>query len=266
MSLMGVPQADTSASAAKTVGSLIGWTIVFEIKVGAPHTKTAAVQLTCRQISSVLDPVGSFADGFSGFQGSRFAYLVPIRGLPVIRTTGKLAGPDRENHPMSLLNILQYPDTQLRTTAEPVNNVDGRIATLVDSMFDTMYEAPGIGLAATQVNVHERVVVIDVSENNDQPLTLINPELITAEGEAEMEEGCLSIPGIYEKVTRPAQIRVGAIDREGNPYELDAEGLLAVCIQHEIDHLNGKLFVDYLSSLKRNRIRKKLIKQQRQDD
>ncbi len=167
---------------------------------------------------------------------------------------------------MSLLNILQYPDAQLRTTASPVTTVDGRIATLVDNMFQTMYEAPGIGLAATQVNVHERVVVIDVSEDSDQPITLINPELLVSEGEADMEEGCLSIPGIYEKVTRPAQVRVAAIDREGNPFELDAEGLLAVCIQHEIDHLNGKLFVDYLSTLKRNRIRKKLIKQQRAED
>lgn len=167
---------------------------------------------------------------------------------------------------MSLLNILQYPDAQLRTTAKAVETVDGRIASLVDNMFDTMYEAPGIGLAATQINVHERVVVIDVSEEGDQPLTLINPELIVTEGEAEMEEGCLSIPGIYEKVTRPAQVRVAAVDREGNPFEMDAEGLLAVCIQHEIDHLNGKLFVDYLSTLKRNRIRKKLIKQQRQED
>lgn len=144
-----------------------------------------------------------------------------------------------------------------------VDTVDGEVADLVDRMFETMYDAPGIGLAATQVNVHRRIVVIDVSELNNCPLTLINPELLLAEGEGEMQEGCLSIPDVYEMVKRPDKVRVGAIDREGNPYELEAEGLLAVCIQHEIDHLDGKLFVDYLSPLKRNRIRKKMIKRAR---
>jgi len=161
------------------------------------------------------------------------------------------------------LDILLYPDPLLRRTADPVDDVDGEVATLVDRMFETMYEAPGIGLAATQVNVHRRVVVIDVSEEKDSPLTLINPALVLAEGEAEMQEGCLSIPEVYETVRRPDKVRVAAVDREGNPFELDAEGLLAVCIQHEIDHLDGKLFVDYLSPLKRNRIRKKMIKRAR---
>jgi len=161
---------------------------------------------------------------------------------------------------VSLLDILIYPDQKLRRTAEPVANVDGSVASAVDNMLETMYEAPGIGLAATQVNDHRRIVVIDVSEDNDSPLTLINPTILTAEGKQEMQEGCLSIPGIYENVKRPAEIRISAIDREGNPFEMDADGLLAVCIQHEIDHLDGKLFVDYLSALKRNRIRKRMEK------
>lgn len=161
---------------------------------------------------------------------------------------------------MSLLDILYYPDAQLRRTAAEVADVDASIASLVDGMLETMYAAPGIGLAATQVNVHKRVVVMDVSEENDSPIVLINPEILHAEGEGEMQEGCLSIPGVYETVKRPAEVRVAAIDREGNPYELDADGLLAVCIQHEIDHLNGKLFVDYLSPLKRNRIRRRMEK------
>jgi len=167
---------------------------------------------------------------------------------------------------MTLLDILQYPDSALRSVAEPVSEVDGKLDALVANMLKTMYEAPGIGLAATQVNVHKRLVVMDVSEDNNEPLTLINPELLLAEGEAEMQEGCLSIPGVFEMIKRPANIRISAIDRQGNPFEMEAEGLLAVCIQHEIDHLNGKLFVDHLSSLKRNRIRKKMLKQQRQDD
>ncbi len=164
------------------------------------------------------------------------------------------------NYVVSLLDILYYPDPQLRTSASEVRDVDGNVAKLVDDMFATMYEAPGIGLAATQVNVHQQVVVIDVSEENDTPLTFINPKIIVAEGMAEMQEGCLSIPGVYETIKRPSEVRIAALDREGNPFEMDADGLLAVCIQHEIDHLQGKLFVDYLSTLKRNRIRKKLEK------
>ena len=166
---------------------------------------------------------------------------------------------------MALLDILQYPDKALRKIAQPVDEVDGSVDRLVSSMLETMYEAPGIGLAATQVNVHSRVVVIDVSEENNQPLVFINPKLLEVEGEEEMQEGCLSIPGIYENIKRPSQIKVEAVDRQGNPFTLEAEGLLGVCIQHEIDHLDGKLFVDYLSPLKRQRIRKKMLKQIRQD-
>lgn len=161
---------------------------------------------------------------------------------------------------MSLLDILYYPDPQLRKVAIEVPNVDGKVAQLVDDMLLTMYAAPGIGLAATQVNVHQQIVVVDVSEENDTPLTFINPSIVVSEGMAEMQEGCLSIPGVYESVKRPSEVRISAIDREGNPFEMDADGLLAVCIQHEIDHLQGKLFVDYLSTLKRNRIRKRMEK------
>lgn len=161
---------------------------------------------------------------------------------------------------MPTLPILLFPDTQLRKVAKPVAEVDGRIDTLVADMLETMYEAPGIGLAATQVNVHERVVVIDVSEECDSPLVLINPELIDKHGESEAQEGCLSIPGVYETIKRPAEVHIKAVGRDGNPYELSADGLLATCIQHEVDHLEGKLFVDYLSALKRNRIRKQQLK------
>jgi len=169
---------------------------------------------------------------------------------------------------VSLLDILFYPDPQLRKVAAPVANVDGRVAELVDNMLETMYHAPGIGLAATQINIHERIVVIDVSEESDSPLTLINPEIKLSDGQAECQEGCLSIPGIYETIKRPSDVQIAAIDRDGNPFEIEADGLLAVCIQHEIDHLNGKLFVDYLSLLKRNRIRKKMIKaaKEREED
>jgi len=164
---------------------------------------------------------------------------------------------------MAILNILNYPDERLRIEASPVENVDGRIARLVDDMFETMYAAPGIGLAATQVNVHEQIIVMDVAENKSQPLTFINPEIIARDGIQAIDEGCLSVPGIYEPVERARHIQVRAIDKQGNPFEMEAEDLLAVCIQHEMDHLRGKLFVDYLSQLKRQRIRKKLQKQQK---
>ena len=164
---------------------------------------------------------------------------------------------------MAILNILNYPDDRLRTKAAPVENVDGRIAQLVDDMLDTMYAAPGIGLAATQVNVHEQIIVMDIGENKSRPLTFINPEIIAQDGVQAIDEGCLSVPGIYEPVDRARQIQVRAIDQQGNPFEMEAEDLLAVCIQHEMDHLRGKLFVDYLSQLKRQRIRKKLQKQQK---
>jgi peptide deformylase len=164
---------------------------------------------------------------------------------------------------MARLQILEFPDPRLRTRAQPVAEVDDALRRLIDDMFETMYAAPGIGLAATQVNVHKRLLVIDISETRDQPLALINPEIIAREGVEETEEGCLSVPGIYDKVTRAEKIRVRALDRKGKQIEMDADGLLAVCIQHEIDHLEGKLFVDYLSELKRTRIRKKLDKERK---
>jgi len=165
---------------------------------------------------------------------------------------------------MAILNILRFPDPRLRNVAKPVEAVDQGVRTLVDDMFETMYAAPGIGLAATQVDVAQRIVVIDVSDDRSQPLCLINPEILERVGEEEMDEGCLSVPGVFEPVTRAERVRVRALDRQGEPFELDVDGLLAVCIQHEIDHLDGKLFVDYLSNLKRQRIRKKLEKESRQ--
>lgn len=165
---------------------------------------------------------------------------------------------------MAILEILHFPDPRLRNTAKPVAEVDDQVRKLVDDMFETMYQAPGIGLAATQVNQALRVIVIDTSEHHDQPLALINPEILEKSGEEEMDEGCLSVPGVYETVKRADRVRVTALDRDGRRFEREAEGLLAVCIQHEIDHLDGKLFVDYLSSLKRQRIRKKLEKEARQ--
>ncbi|AMO73548.1 MULTISPECIES: peptide deformylase [Pseudomonas] len=166
---------------------------------------------------------------------------------------------------MAILNILEFPDPRLRTIAKPVEVVDDSVRQLVDDMFETMYEAPGIGLAATQVNVHKRVVVMDLSEDKSEPRVFINPELEPLTQEmGEYQEGCLSVPGFYENVDRPLRVRVKALDRDGKAFEEIAEGLLAVCIQHECDHLNGKLFVDYLSNLKRDRIKKKLEKQHRQ--
>lgn len=164
---------------------------------------------------------------------------------------------------MALLPILEYPDPRLRTRAQPVAEVDAKVRRLIDDLFETMYHAPGVGLAATQVNVHQRVLVVDVSEDQRQPLALVNPEIVERAGVEELEEGCLSVPGIYEKVSRADQIRVRFLDRNGKTQELEATGLLAVCIQHEMDHLEGKLFVDYLSDLKRTRIRKKLEKERK---
>ena len=164
---------------------------------------------------------------------------------------------------MASLPILEYPDPRLKKVAAPVAAVTAEIRKLVRDMADTMYAAPGVGLAATQVNVHKRVIVIDVSELKDELRVFINPELLSAEGEAECEEGCLSVPGYYDKVTRAARIRVRAQDEHGETFELDAEGLLAVCIQHEMDHLQGKVFVEYLSPLKRARLAAKLRKKQR---
>ncbi|MES9902551.1 MAG: peptide deformylase [Sedimenticola sp.] len=164
---------------------------------------------------------------------------------------------------MAILDILHFPDTRLRSRAKPVVEVDDSLQRLIDSMFETMYQAPGIGLASVQVKDPRRVVVIDLSEEQDQPLCLINPEIIETSGEEESDEGCLSVPDVYEKVVRAERVRVHALNRDGEPFELDADGLLAVCIQHELDHLDGKLFIDYLSGMKRQRIRKKLEKESR---
>ncbi|MDM0106111.1 peptide deformylase [Variovorax sp. J22R24] len=167
---------------------------------------------------------------------------------------------------MAKRTILSYPDPRLHTVAKPVQGVDARIKTLVADMLETMYDANGIGLAATQIDVHERLVVIDVSEDRDKPIVLINPEIVWASDEKVLnEEGCLSVPGIYDGVERSTSVRVTALDGAGEPQTIEAEGLLAVCIQHELDHLLGKVFVEYLSPLKRNRIKSKLLKQQRED-
>ena len=167
---------------------------------------------------------------------------------------------------MAKRNILSYPDPRLHTVAKPVKEIDERIKTLTADMLETMYDASGIGLAATQIDVHERVVVIDVSEERNEPVVLINPEIIWASDEKVMnEEGCLSVPGIYDGVERSTSVKVRAMDADGQERTLEAEGLLAVCIQHELDHLLGKVFVEYLSPLKRNRIKSKLLKQQRED-
>lgn len=164
---------------------------------------------------------------------------------------------------MPVLEILQYPDPRLRTKAQPVATVDDGVRALIKALFETMYAAPGIGLAATQVNVHRRVIVIDVSPDQDQPLCLINPEILETRGENYSEEGCLSVPDVFETVARAESIRVRALRGDGAAQEFEADGLLAVCIQHELEHLDGKLFVDRLSELKRSRIRKKFDKAQR---
>jgi len=161
---------------------------------------------------------------------------------------------------MAKLDILVYPDPRLHQRAAPVAEVDDRVRTLIDDMAETMYAAPGIGLAAPQVNALERIIVVDISEQRNGLKAFVNPEIIAASGECESDEGCLSVPGIYAPVRRKEHIRVRALDRDGEPFELEADDLLAVCIQHEIDHLDGKVFVDYLSRLKQERIRKKLHK------
>jgi peptide deformylase len=165
---------------------------------------------------------------------------------------------------MAILDILRYPDERLHTVARPVAVVDDNVRRIAADLAETMYAAPGIGLAATQVDVHLRIITIDTSETRDQLLTLINPEIVAAEGEQECEEGCLSVPGIYDKVMRAAKVKVRALGTDGEPFEIDAEGLLAVCIQHEMDHLEGKVFVEHLSRLKQTRIRARLAKRERQ--
>jgi peptide deformylase len=166
--------------------------------------------------------------------------------------------------PMTKLAILEYPDPRLRKKAAAVTVVDDAMRQLADNMLETMYAAKGVGLAATQVDVHLRLIVLDVSEERDQPLVLFNPELLKLEGSGPGEEGCLSLPGIYDKLTRATFVRVRALGRDGTPFEMDADGLLAICIQHEMDHLEGKLFVDYLSELKRQLIRRRLEKERKQ--
>jgi len=168
---------------------------------------------------------------------------------------------------MAKLNILAYPDPRLHTVAKPVAEVDARIRQLVDDMLENMYAADGVGLAATQVDVHERVIVIDTSEGRDDPRVLINPELVAVSDEKVIgDEGCLSVPTIYDKVERHARVTVRALDRDGQSYQFDADGLLAVCVQHEMDHLMGKVFVEYLSPLKRNRIKTKMLKKLRDEE
>ncbi len=166
---------------------------------------------------------------------------------------------------MSRLTILQYPDPRLHKVAAPVAEVDARVRAIVADMFETMYEAKGVGLAATQVDIHLRIIVADASEERDQPLVLINPEILERSADCkEWDEGCLSLPGIYDKVVRPDRVRVRALNARGEPFEIEADGLLAVCLQHEMDHLLGKVFVDYLSPLKRKRIKAKMLKRQRE--
>ncbi len=167
---------------------------------------------------------------------------------------------------MAILNILEFPDPRLRTKAKTIDpaKIDDTLRAFIDDMFETMYAAPGIGLAATQVDFHQRLVVIDVSEGKDQPLVLINPEITAKQGSQTYQEGCLSVPEIFADVERADTVTLKALDRDGKPYELTADGLLAVCIQHELDHLEGKVFVDYLSPLKRELVRKKLLKAQRE--
>jgi peptide deformylase len=165
---------------------------------------------------------------------------------------------------MAIRTILEFPDPRLRTRAQPVTRFDADLHRVIDDMLETMYAAPGIGLAATQVDVHQRLVVIDISADRNDPLVLINPQILASEGEIATEEGCLSVPGYFDEVKRASKIRVRAQDRDGNAFERDCEEILAVCVQHEMDHIDGKLFVDYLSSLKRERVRKKLEKERRE--
>jgi len=165
---------------------------------------------------------------------------------------------------MALLKIVHYPDPRLHKIAQPIATVDDNIKALIANMAETMYSAPGVGLAATQVDRHVRLILVDISESKNDLKVFINPEILEASGQSEHEEGCLSVPGIYDTVTRPERVRVRALDRDGQPFELEADGLMAVCVQHEIDHLNGKVFVEYLSRLKQERIRKKLLKQARE--
>jgi peptide deformylase len=189
---------------------------------------------------------------------------VPHRSASVRCGSALLKDGARDGGTMALLTILEYPDPRLRTRAQPLTTFDAALGELIDSMFETMYAAPGIGLAATQVDFHRRLIVIDVSPEKNQPLVFANPEILAREGVARTEEGCLSVPGIFDEVERAAKVRVRAQDRTGAVFERDLEGFEAVCLQHEMDHLEGKLFVDYLSDLKRERVRKKLEKERKE--
>jgi peptide deformylase len=189
-----------------------------------------------------------------------------MRGVVPVLQQRLLLQCRRISTPMAKLTILKYPDPRLHTVAKPVAQVDARIRQLVDDMLETMYAADGVGLAATQVDVHERLIVIDTSEARDHPLVLINPELLERSEEMSfVDEGCLSVPAIYDRVKRHAKVKVSALGRDGKPYEFEAEGLLSVCVQHEMDHLRGKVFVEYLSQLKRDRIKTKMLKKAREE-
>jgi peptide deformylase len=193
---------------------------------------------------------------------------LPVPALRLVHNCFPVLRPLWAAHPdaMAHLTILRYPDPRLHTVAKPVAAVDDRIRRLVDDMLETMYAAEGVGLAATQVDVHERVIVMDTSETRDQPTVLINPQITWRSDDLKVvEEGCLSVPTIYDKVERHASVKVEALGRDGEPFEMHAEGLAAVCVQHEIDHLHGKVFVEYLSQLKRDRIRTKMIKKAREE-
>ncbi len=195
--------------------------------------------------------------------GDRFHTVTKSAQVTLIETRadGLASRHTGQKYEHMILEILEYPDPRLRTIAKPVDEVTDADRKLIDDMFETMYDAPGIGLAATQVNVHKQIIVMDLSEDKSEPRVFINPQVEVLDGDREaMQEGCLSVPGFYEDVERIEHCKIRAMDRDGKPFELEARGLLAVCIQHEMDHLNGKLFVDYLSSLKRTRIRKKLEK------
>lgn len=191
---------------------------------------------------------------------SVFIKTTSLAGRCEPRTDGSMVRETENESQMALLNILHYPDERLHTVAKPIDQVDDEVRALIDDMVETMYASKGVGLAATQVNVHRRLVVIDVSDERTGATAYINPEILEKDGETEHEEGCLSVPGIYETVHRAERVRVRALDRDGKPFEVEADGLLAICLQHEIDHLNGKVFVEYLSQLKQNRIRTKMKK------
>jgi len=207
-----------------------------------------------------------FTTGAEGVGGKRKRQSTPLNLDSYQNISSTLLSKHELEHAMALLPILEYPNPRLRIKAQPMTPADftPELQQHIDAMFETMYAAPGIGLAATQVDFHKRLLVIDVSKDREEPLVFINPEILTKEGVGTLEEGCLSVPGIFDEIVRAAKIRVRALDRLGNVFERDCDDILAVCVQHEMDHLEGKLFVDYLSDLKRERIRKKLDKDRKE--